>query len=85
MSRHRTRLETEVDTGVSAPRRWIAAPLGAAVATSVALTLLEFTIVGERNRPLSVGNGGLLRGSPLKPSIELKRAVSSPQIYAPAP
>ncbi len=45
--------------------------------TSVS-TLL--TTVGLPNSPASTGNGGLLRGSPRKPSIELKSAVSSPQM-----
>ena len=43
------------------------------------------TIVGLPNSPRSTGNGGLARGSPRNPSIELKIAVSSPQMYAPAP
>ena len=38
------------------------------------------TTVGKPKRPESVGYGGLLRGSPRRPSIELKIAVSSPQI-----
>ena len=41
--------------------------------------------VGLPNTPACTGNGGLLRGSPRKPSIELKIAVSSPQMYAPPP
>ncbi len=41
--------------------------------------------VGLPNRPFSTGNGGLERGSPRRPSMELNRAVSSPQTYAPAP
>ena len=45
--------------------------------TSVS-TLL--TTVGLPNRPTCDGNGGLVRGSPRKPSIELKIAVSSPQM-----
>ena len=44
-----------------------------------------FTTVGLPNRPTSTGNGGLLRGSPRLPSIDSKIAVSSPQMYAPAP
>ena len=44
-----------------------------------------FTTVGLPNRPTSTGNGGLLRGSPRLPSIDSKSAVSSPQMYAPAP
>ena len=38
------------------------------------------TTVGLPNRPFCTGNGGLARGSPRKPSIELKIAVSSPQM-----
>ena len=38
------------------------------------------TAVGLPNKPTSNGNGGLLRGSPRWPSIELKIAVSSPQM-----
>jgi len=45
--------------------------------TSVS-TLL--TTVGLPKRPDSTGNGGLFRGSPRKPSIELNSAVSSPQM-----
>ena len=41
--------------------------------------------VGFWKTPFSTGNGGFERGSPRKPSIELKIAVSSPQMYAPAP
>src|SRR6185503_8394177 len=41
--------------------------------------------VGLLNTPDCTGNGGLFRGSPRKPSIELKIAVSSPQMYAPPP
>ncbi len=37
------------------------------------------TAVGLPKSPTSTGNGGLLRGSPRRPSIELKSAVSSPQ------
>ena len=50
--------------------------------TSVS-TLL--TTVGLPKRPSTTGNGGLLRGSPRLPSIDSKIAVSSPQMYAPAP
>src|SRR5207248_3137721 len=41
--------------------------------------------VGFPNKPTFTGNGGLFRGSPRLPSIELNKAVSSPQMYAPAP
>ena len=44
-----------------------------------------FTAVGFPKRPTSTGKGGLLRGSPRRPSIDSKSAVSSPQTYAPAP
>ena len=36
--------------------------------------------VGLPKTPAWTGNGGLFRGSPRKPSIELKIAVSSPQM-----
>ena len=39
-----------------------------------------FSTVGLPNRPFSTGNGGLERGSPRYPSMELNRAVSSPQM-----
>ncbi len=41
--------------------------------------------VAFSNKPDSLGNGGLERGSPLFPSIEAISAVSSPQTKAPAP
>ena len=55
--------------------------------TSSTLTSVStlFTTVGFPKRPTSTGNGGLLRGSPRLPSIDSKIAVSSPQMYAPAP
>ena len=45
--------------------------------TSVSTLLIT---VGLPNSPDSTGKGGLLRGSPRYPSIELKIAVSSPQM-----
>jgi len=36
-------------------------------------------------RPLTTGKGGLGLGSPRLPSMEIMRAVSSPQTKAPAP
>src|SRR5215210_2264844 len=42
-------------------------------------------VVGSPNRPATAGNGGLMRGLPRLPSIEFIIAVSSPQMYAPAP
>ena len=41
--------------------------------------------VGLPKRPFSAGNGGLCLGMPRFPSIEINRAVSSPQTKAPAP
>ena len=43
------------------------------------------TIVGLLNKPCSAGNGGLTTGSPLLPSIDEIKAVSSPHTKAPAP
>jgi len=42
-------------------------------------------VVGMPNRPATAGNGGLMRGLPRLPSSEFIIAVSSPQMYAPAP
>ena len=44
-----------------------------------------FTTVGWPYSPLIAGNGGLRRGWPRSPSSESMSAVSSPQMYAPAP
>jgi len=44
-----------------------------------------FTTVGFLYNPSTVGKGGLTSTSALLPSIDAIRAVSSPQIYAPAP
>src|SRR5512137_819219 len=46
-------------------------------------TLLS--VVGLSNNPLLAGNGGLWRGLPRFPSIDISSAVSSPQTKAPAP
>src|SRR5215213_110421 len=51
-------------------------------AASVSTLLI---VVGWPNTPDTAGNGGLMRGLPRRPSSEFMRAVSSPQIYAPAP
>ena len=45
--------------------------------TSVSTLLIP---VGLPNTPRSTGNGGLFRGSPRFPSIELNSEVSSPQM-----
>ena len=42
-------------------------------------------IVGWLYKPLIAGNGGLYLGNPFFPSNDSSIAVSSPQIYAPAP
>src|SRR5262245_50239045 len=42
-------------------------------------------VVGAPYRPNAAGNGGLKRGLPGLPSSESSSAVSSPQMYAPAP
>src|SRR5579862_4335369 len=51
-------------------------------ATSVSTLLI---VVGFANTPDTAGKGGLMRGLPRLPSSEFMSAVSSPQIYAPAP
>uniref|UniRef100_A0A2M4DLP8 Putative conserved secreted protein n=1 Tax=Anopheles darlingi TaxID=43151 RepID=A0A2M4DLP8_ANODA len=43
------------------------------------------TVVGQPNTPTSAGNGGFRRGLPCLPSSDSMSAVSSPQMYAPAP
>src|SRR5690348_18470300 len=51
-------------------------------AASVSTLLI---VVGFPNTPATAGKGGLIRGLPRLPSIEFISAVSSPQMYAPAP
>src|ERR1700721_3094787 len=41
--------------------------------------------VGQPYSPATAGNGGRSRGWPRRPSNESSSAVSSPQMYAPAP
>ena len=43
------------------------------------------TVVGHPYKPAPAGNGGFNRGWPFLPSKLSSKAVSSPQIYAPAP
>src|SRR5258706_15723733 len=43
------------------------------------------TVVGQPQRPETAGNGGRLRGWPLRPPADSIIPLSSPQIYAPAP
>jgi hypothetical protein len=52
-------------------------------ATAMVSTLA--TVVGQPKRPTSAGKGGLSRGLPCLPSRLSISAVSSPQMYAPAP
>ena len=51
--------------------------------TAIVSTLL--TIVGHPYNPTKAGKGGFSLGWPLFPSMLSNKAVSSPQIYAPAP
>ena len=46
---------------------------------------LQAIVVGIPNTPETAGNGGLMRGFPRRPSSDSMSAVSSPQMYAPAP
>ena len=52
-------------------------------ATATVSTLV--TVLGQPYRPLFAGNGGFRRGLPWRPSSDSMSAVSSPQMYAPAP
>src|SRR3954470_16631908 len=60
------------------------APLFKMCGTAASVSTL-LMVVGWPNRPATAGNGGLMRGLPRRPSMEFIRAVSSPQMYAPAP
>src|SRR3990172_1083120 len=64
--------------------RYSAAPFRVTYGTLHRVSTLLMT-VGLPNNPWVVGKGGLTRGKPRLPSIASNRAVSSPQIYAPAP
>ena len=57
-----------------------AAPPPSRIGSTLTSVSTLLTTVGWPNSPASTGNGGLLRGSPRNPSIELKIAVSSPQM-----
>src|ERR1700730_6681759 len=61
-----------------------AAPLRMMVGTDAKLCVL-LMVVGLPNSPKLAGNGGLKRGLPGLPSSDSSNAVSSPQMYAPAP
>src|SRR6187397_237579 len=60
------------------------APLFRMCGTAASVSTL-LIVVGCPNSPATAGNGGLMRGLPRRPSREFMMAVSSPQIYAPAP
>jgi hypothetical protein len=60
------------------------APLFRMCGTAASVSTL-LIVVGMPNTPETAGNGGLMRGLPRRPSSEFMRAVSSPQMYAPAP
>ena len=61
-----------------------AAPLFRMCGTAASVSTL-LIVVGWANTPDTAGNGGLMRGLPRLPSSEFISAVSSPQMYAPAP
>src|SRR5687767_1798763 len=60
------------------------APLRRIVGTEAKLCVL-LIVVGLPYKPKFAGNGGLNRGRPCLPSSDSSNAVSSPQMYAPAP
>ena len=51
----------------------------------VAIVSTLLTRVGQPYKPILAGKGGLRRGCPFLPSKLSIKALSSPQIYAPAP
>src|SRR5215208_1058338 len=55
------------------------------IGATVAIVSTLFTTVGEAKTPEIAGNGGFERGCPRLPSSDSMSAVSSPQMYAPAP
>ena len=60
------------------------APLFRMCGTAASVSTL-LIVVGWPNSPATAGKGGLMRGLPRRPSSEFISAVSSPQMYAPAP
>src|SRR6187551_113918 len=62
-----------------------ASPPSFTIGTTAAIVSTLLTTVGHPQSPATAGNGGLMRGLPLLPSSDSSSAVSSPQIYAPAP
>ena len=67
------------------PTAAYAAPPSFTIGTTAAMVSTLFTTVGQPYKPAIAGNGGLMRGFPLFPSSDSSNAVSSPQMYAPAP
>jgi hypothetical protein len=55
------------------------------IGATVAIVSTLLTTVGDAYRPEIAGNGGFERGCPRSPSSDSSSAVSSPQMYAPAP
>src|SRR5947209_5755908 len=74
-----------VPVDASVPTDANSSPPSATTSSTLKSVSTLFTAVGLPKSPTSTGNGGLLRGSPRKPSIDWKSAVSSPHTYAPAP
>merc|ERR1719491_1515329 len=67
------------------PKLWNqAAPLRRIIGDTAMVSTLV-TVEGQPNSPTPAGNGGLRRGFPCRPSRLSISAVSSPQMYAPAP
>src|SRR6185295_14330060 len=60
-------------------------PLLFTIHGTAAMLSTLFTTVGIPYTPYTAGKGGLIRGRPRLPSSDSRRAVSSPQMYAPAP
>ena len=78
-----TRPETQnslVPVELSVPVAAYAGPPCSRMGSTFTSVSTLLTSVGFPNRPTSTGKGGLLRGSPRNPSMELKIAVSSPQM-----
>src|SRR6187455_800389 len=62
-----------------------ASPPSFTIGTTAAMVSTLLTTVGQSHNPFTAGKGGLILGFPLLPSNDSSKAVSSPQIYAPAP
>ena len=60
-------------------------PVMLIICGTAAIVSTLFTTVGEAYKPEIAGKGGFIRGFPRLPSKDSNNAVSSPQMYAPAP